>query len=161
MYERFCMYGFAIDYPDTWRIEFGPKSGRAEGYVVFRSPMKDRAFLTWGMLEKIRGRYNSLEAQAEASLARIGTGGEVRKLKVTETEMTEVNGHRAIFNHFILDRAIGMRMVRLGSKEVWSIHLWCDKTERFFIVYESTPDPSRSPEQSLIFGHMKDSFVCH
>jgi len=155
------MYKFAIDYPNTWRVEFGLNSGRAEGCVIFRSPKKDRVFLTWGMLEKIKGKYDSLEAQAKASLARIGNGRDVRKLRLVETKMTEVNGHSAVLNHFLMDRAIGMRMIKVDSKEVWSIHLQCEETQRFFIIYESTPDISRSQEQSAIFDEMKNSFICH
>lgn len=161
MYERFFMYRFAINYPNTWRVEFGPKSGRAEGYVIFRSPRNDRVFLTWGMLEKIRGKYDSLEAQAEASLARIANGRDVRKLRPLETKIIEVNGHRAIFKHVLVDRAVGMRMIRVSSKWLQSIHLHCKETERFFIIYESTLDTSRSAEQMAIFNDMKDSFVCH
>jgi hypothetical protein len=161
MYERFSMYRFAIDYPNTWHITFGLNSRRAEGYVIFRSPRKDRVFLTWGMLEKIKGKYDSLEAQAKASLARIENGRDVKKLNLVETKMTEVNGHRAVLNHFLLDRAIGMRMIKVDSKEVWSIHLQCEETQRFFIIYESTPDTSRSQEQSAIFDQIKNSFTCH
>jgi len=161
MSERFSMYRFAIDYPNTWRVEFDPKSRRAEGYVIFRSPFNDRVFLTWGMLEKIKGKYNSLEAQARASIVRIGNGSDVRKVRPIESKTTELNGHNAIFNHFLMDRAIGMGMIKASSKEVWSIHLNCEKTDRFFILYESTPDTSRSEEQSVIFSRMKDSFVCH
>jgi hypothetical protein len=161
MYERFSMYRFAIDYPNTWRVEFDPKSRRAEGYVIFRSPNNDIVFLTWGMLESIRGKYDSLEAQAEASFARIANGRDVKKLNLIETKTIELNGHRAVYRHFVMERAVGMRMLKANSKEIWSIHLQCERTDRFFVVYESAPDTERSREQDLIFNHMVDSFVCH
>jgi len=159
MYERFSMYRFGIDYPNTWSIKFDPKSRRAEGYVMFKSPMNDKVYLTWGILESIGKKYDSLEAQAEASLARIRDGRGVRKLELIETKKMEVNGHSAIFNHFMVDTAIRLLMVK--RKEIWSIHLHCKETERFFIVYQSTPDTSRSQEQSAIFTRMKESFACH
>ena len=161
IYERFSMYKFAIDYPNAWRIEFDPKSRRAEGHVIFNSPENDNVFLTWGLLDKIRGKYDSLEAQAEASYSRIAYGRDVMKLNPIETKTIELNGHRTIFKHFVMERAIGLRMIRARSKEIWSIHLQCKNTDRYFIIYESTPNTSRSQEQSEIFSHMKDSFVCH
>lgn len=161
MFERFSMYKFAIDYPDTWRVEFDPRSRRVEAYVIFESPKKDVVFLTWGMLESIKGKYGSLEAQAEASFRRIANGKDVKGLNLLESKTIELNGHMAIFRHFSMERAIGMRMINANSKEIWSIHLHCESTGRFFIIYESTPDTSRSQEQNAIFNHMKDSFVCH
>ena len=155
------MYKFAIDYPNTWRIEFDAKSRRAESYVIFTSPENDMVFLTWGLLDKIGGKYDSVEAQAEASYSRIACGRDVTKLNPVETKTIELNGHRTILKHFVMERAIGLRMIRARSKEIWSIHLQCKNTDRYFIIYESTPDTSRSQEQSEVFNHMKDSFVCH
>jgi hypothetical protein len=155
------MYKFGIDYPNTWRVEFGLNPRRAEGYVIFRSSRNDRVFLTWGILEKVNQKYDSLEAQAEASFTRIANGRDVKKLHLIETRTMELNGHRVLYRHFVMDRAIGMRMFKASSKEIWSIHLHCERTDRFFIVYESAPDIERSQEQSLIFNHMIDSFVCH
>jgi hypothetical protein len=157
------MYKFELQYPNTWRIEFNPKSARDRGYVIFSSPRNGKVFLTWGKIESVRDKYASLEDQVEAGFKRIRNNRDVRKLEIVETKKIKVNGHKAIFNNFLIE-TIGTFIIAVNlvnRKAFLSIDLYCDKTGRFFTLYTSSKDPSTFHEQNVIFNHMKDSFICH
>lgn len=159
-YEVFSMYGFSIEYPDTWEVELNPKADRTAGDVVFKT-LRHRIFLTWGPLEKARKKYGSLDTHAEAGLQKVRKGGDVRKLETLEHRETNVNGHKAIFNRFRVTLGVGFFGIRTAYRELSSLHLYCERTGKFFVLYESVVDSDSVTGLETIFEHMKDSFKCH
>lgn len=159
-YERFSMYGFSVDYPDTWEVELNPKSDRTAGDVVFKT-LRHRIFLTWGTLERVKAKYDSLDKHAEAGLQKVRKGGDVRKLEMLERREIYINGHKSIFNRFKVTLGVSFFAMRSAYREVSSVHLHCEDTGRFFVLYESVMGSVSSAELGTVFEHMKESFRCH
>ena len=159
-YELFSMYGFSIEYPDTWEVELNRKSERTVGDVVFRTA-RHRIFLSWGPLEQVQEKYGSLGGQAEACIKKVRKGGDVRKLQTVEHSGTSVNGHEAIFNRFRVTLGVSFYAMRTAYRELSSVHLHCENTGKFFVLYESIMGSDTVTGLETIFGHMKDTFRCH
>jgi len=157
------MYGFSIQYPDTWEVELNPKADRTAGDVVFKA-LRHRIFLSWGSIEQAKRKHGSLDRHAEAGLKKVrGTtaNGDVRKMEIVEHKDIYVNGHRSIFNRLKVTLRVGFLAMRSAYREISSVHLYCEETGRFFVLYESVMDLDSSTGSEAIFQHMKDSFKCH
>ena len=153
------MYGFSVGYPDSWEVELNPKSDRSAGDVVFKTT-RQRIFLTWGSLERIKEKYGSLDKHAEAGLEKVRKGSDVKKMEMILHKEDSVNGHRAIFNRFRATVGVSFFAMRTAYRELSSVHLHCEETGKFFVISESVmgQDIVTDPE---VFGHMKGSFACH
>jgi len=159
-YELFSMYGFSIDYPDTWEVELNPKSERTGGDVVFKT-LRHRVFLSWGLLDSAEKKYGSLDKHVDASIQKVRKGGDVRKLETLERTSASMNGHKAIFSHYRVTLGVSFYAMRTAYREVSSVHLHCEKTGKFFVLYESIMGSDTVTGLETIFGHMKDTFRCH
>jgi hypothetical protein len=154
------MYGFSIEYPDTWEIELNPKTDRTAGDVAFKTS-RHRIFLTWGPLERVKEKYGSLDRHAEAGIQKVRKGGDVRNLETLEKREVYVNGHKSILNRFRVTLGVGIMAMRNAYRELSSVHLHCDVTGKFFVLYESVMGSGSGMELGTAFEHMKDSFKCH
>jgi len=159
-YELFTMYGFSINYPDTWEVELNPKSDRNAGDVVFKT-IRHRIFLSWGPLEPAQKKYGSLDRHADAAIQKVRKGGDVRNLQTLERRDTSVNGHKAVLNRFRVTLGVSFFAMRTAYRELSWVILHCEKTGKFFVLYESVTESYSATEQELILGQMKDSFKCH
>jgi hypothetical protein len=148
-----------MKYPDTWEVELNPKSDRSAGDVVFKTT-RQRIFLTWGSLGRIRERYGSLEKHAEAGLEKVKKGSDVKKMEVILHKEDSVNGHKAIFNRFRVTLGVSFFAMRTAYRELSSVHLHCEETGKFFVIYESVMGQDSVTDME-VFEHMKDSFACH
>ena len=162
-FERFSVYNFSIDYPPVCRVEFNPKSRREAGDIVFHFPDKEKVFLSWGDLEKAEKKFATAEKQAEHSLQVVKKSGNVKKMEKLSSDSLTLNSHTAAYNRVRLDeQSAGLFP---GKKtvphEAYSIHLHCDKSSRYFVVY--TMLSPRAPEDfgDAIFMVMAKSFKCH
>jgi hypothetical protein len=88
-------------------------------------------------------------------------GGDVRKLETVEHTDTSVNGHEAIFNRFRVTLGVSFYAMRTAYRELSSVHLHCEKTGKFFVLYESIMGSDTVTGLETIFRHMKDTFRCH
>jgi hypothetical protein len=95
-FESFCVYGFHTVYPNTWRVEFDPKSNRSKGDVVFKSPEKDNIFLSWGPLEKAENRFSDPEGHLKYSIDRIKKNTRVGGVEVARKNDLEIHSHKAL-----------------------------------------------------------------
>lgn len=161
-FERFSIYKFAMDYPSVCRVEFNPKSRREGGDVVFHFPDREKLFLSWGDLEKARKKFPTAEEQAEHSLKVVTKSGNIKKSERVSHDSLSVNSHRASFNHIRLDEVPagffpGRKAVR---REAYSIHLQCEQSSRYFVIYALLS--GNAPED---FGDLlktiANSFKCH
>ncbi len=153
------MYGFSIEYPDTWDVELNPKSERRAGDVVFKTT-RQRIFLTWGSLEIVKQKFGSLDKHAEAGLEKVRKGSDVKKMEMILHKEDWVNGHRAIFNRFRVTLGVSFFAMRTAYRELSSVHLHCEKTGKFFVIYESVMGQDIFTDVEL-FEHMKGSLACH
>src|SRR3989442_11460302 len=101
LFERLAVYGFAMDYPTSCKVEFNPKSDRNQGDIAFKSSDGYKIFLSWGEMKKVE-KFRDADAHADYSLDRIRGSREAKILEV-KRERRRANGHSASFNHVKLD----------------------------------------------------------
>lgn len=163
-YEPFCIYGFHVVCPATWKIELNPKSDRIEGDVVFKSPDKDRIFVSWGPLEKAKKKYSSPEEHANDTIRRIKKKGGVKEVELIRRKVIRVNSHETIFSHvkvvFSIPSLFPFGKAKTYEREVRCMHLYCESSGRYSILFgEITPD--KTIQHGDIFESMIKSFICH
>jgi len=163
-YEFFRIYGFRTVYPVGWKIELDPKSERSEGSVTFKSPEKARIVVSWGLLEKAKEKYSSLEEHARDSINRIKKDRKIKKVELIQTKKVKVSSHKAILSHirmvFSTRRLLPLGKGKTHEREVRSLHLYCKPSRRYFVVYGVTAS-SKSVQQGHIFESIIKSFACH
>jgi hypothetical protein len=166
-FEKFSVYNFSIDYPSICRVEFNPKSRREQGDIVFHFPIlegaKEKVFLSWGNLEKAEKKFETAEKQAEHSLQVVKKSGNVKKMEKLEKDTLTMNSHTAAYNHVRLDEQSaglfpGKRTV---PHDAYSIHLHCDKSSRYFVIYTMLSPKAQEDFGDAIFKVMAKSFKCH
>lgn len=160
--EKFSMYGFSIDYPDGCRVEFNSKSRREAGDVAFQLPEKIGIFLSWGELEKVTKRFDSAEEHAAYSLETMKNRKKVRNFERVSHDIITLNDHNSSVNRI----RFGYKATRLfpGGKnipwEAYSLHVHCDKSRRYFVLYTMAP-ASEEARFDKLMESMRDSFSCH
>jgi len=161
-YDHFSIYGFKVEYPKDWRVELNPKSEKKTGEVAFQSPERNRIFVFWGVLEEAEKTFASLEEHVERTIEKVKKSRGVSSVEVVEQKELEMNGHRAIFTHLKATFIQGFIVKRREfSQELWSSHLYCQQTGRYFIVHTSPRLNERSMEHADVFKRMQKSFRCH
>lgn len=163
-FESFSAYGFHMVYPSTWKIEFDPKSGRSRGDVAFKCPDGNHVFLSWGSLEKATKRFSSLEEHVKDSIDRVKNNPRAKKVEIVQTKEMVVESHRALYT-LIKVTLSTPSIIPFGKgkedvQEVRSMHLYCDVSGRFYVLFgQITLD--KSSEHEEIFDSMMESFKCH
>jgi hypothetical protein len=156
-YDRFLVYGFGIDYPEDWRVELVGSKGR--GLVTFRLS-RDKIFLTWDSLEEAKKRYASLVEHVDKSIREIKESRNVKSVEVIERKEVKINEHKGLFTHLkVVSTQRSLLKKRVLVHEGWTLHVHCEQTARFFILYGWSDE--RLVEQADIFKHMLKSLKCH
>lgn len=151
-----------LDYPAVCRVEFNPKSRREAGDVVFHFPDREKVFLSWGKLEDVQKKFQSVEDHAETSLKTIKKNSHVKNFERVVHDSLEVNSHKAAFNRAKLDEIPpGLFGRKSGVKrEALSLHVHCDLTSRYYVIY-TVLSPNAPEDFSDLFLNMVHSFKCH
>jgi len=162
-FETFSVYNFSIDYPPVCRVEFNPKTRREGGDIVFHFPDREKVFLSWGNLEKAEKKFETAEKQAEHSLQVVKKSGNVKKMEKLETDLLTLNSHPAAYNRVKVDeQPAGIFMgKRTVPHDAYSIHIHCDKTSRYFVIYAMLSPKAPEDFGVAIFKVMANSFKCH
>jgi hypothetical protein len=160
-FEKFCAYGFSIEYPTVCYIEFRPKSKREAGDVIFHYSPNVKIYLTWGDLEKARKIFPTVEEQAEHSVDVMVKSRRVRNVERVKEDLLTICMHRAVFNHIRLDEVprgyiFGQENIK---HEAYSVHLHCENTSRFFVIYSLLAGPPKNFPSIMM--SMINSFKCH
>ncbi len=159
-YERLEMYAFGVDYPNHMILELNPKSTRDHGDVAFKAPGGFKVFVSWGELAKVQ-KLGGVDAHADYSIKRMKGSGEAKVIDV-KRESTKVQGHVASYN------VVKLELIRRGiffnktatAQEVRSLHLHCDTSSRYFVIY-GPATPERVDEQRETIAKMVQTFSCH
>lgn len=153
------IYGFSFEYPTDCKLEFNPKFKREEGDVALKWPQNFTLFVSWGPLERLK-KSMTLEDHANFSLDRIKKSVQ-GKISTIERKETEVQGHKTLFNHVRVE--VPRRGIFGGKSqyhEVRSLHLHCEQSSRYFVIYGTTA-VEKSEQQGAIVSSVIDSFKCH
>jgi len=159
-YDRLAMYGFGLEYPSTWNLELQPKSTPEAGDIVFKT-LGVRVFLTWGSLDRARQKYGDLDKQVEDSLTRMRKSGDVRHFEMVEQKEMSLNGHRAIYSSTRAKLGIGPLAMKTGYREVCMLHLHCEPSRKYLVLYASAVGEGSLAQFYEIFSHMSSSLECH
>lgn len=163
-FESFSAYRFHTVYPSTWKIEFDPKSDRSRGDLAFKSPDRNSIFLSWGSLEKAKKRFSSLEEHVKDSVDRVKKSPGAKRVEIVQTKEMIIESHRALYTlikvTFSTPSIVPFVKGKDGSQEVRSMHLHCEVSERYYVLYGKIA-LDKSQEHQEIFDSMMDSFKCH
>ncbi len=163
-FESFCVYGMQTVYPNTWRVEFDPKSDRAKGDVVFKSPERNNIFLSWGPLEKAQKRFSNQEGHLKYSIDRIKKNTRISGVETAQTRDFPVQSHKALVSllkvTFSTPSIVPFKKGKGEVQEVRTMHLHCEDSGRYYVIFgQITLDKSQEHEE--IFNKMIESFTCH
>jgi len=156
------MYGFSIDYPEESRVEFNSKSRREAGDVNFRLAQDVRIFLSWGELEKVAKRFGSPEEHANYSLDAMKNGKHVQNFERVFRDTISLHDHSGSVNKVKFDEKVMGLLSRSKNvtRQAYSLHLHCDKSNRYFVLYTMAP-PGDEARFDKIMDSMRESFKCH
>lgn len=161
-FENFAVYMFSMDYPEVCRIEFNPKSMKQKGDVVFHFPDREKFFVSWGKLDEAKKKFATVEDQAEKSLKAVSKGAQTKTIERVKQDSMKVNSHNAVYNHVrMAEPSRGFFPSKQKTlRNILSIHLHCEPTSRFFVLYAM---PSRSAPEDFgdLFLEMAHTFECH
>ena len=177
-FDKFSVYGFSIDYPAICYVEFSSKSRREAGDIAFHYSSKKNIYLAWGDLTKTRKMFQTVDEQAEQSIKVVTKNRDIRKVeRVTQDSLT-INSHKAVYNRLRLveaPRGFGSKyktLLYLSSPiylfldrkpvkhEAFSVHLHCERTSRYFVIYSLVSGEAPENFPSIIMS-MMNSFQCH
>jgi hypothetical protein len=160
-YDRFAVYGFQVEYPSTWKVELNTKSEHAKGDVAFKAKDNTRMFVSWGLLETAQKKYASLDEQVKGSVQRIKKDGQVGRMQVLDQKELQMSGHRALYTRLSATvQSTSFLSRSVGQRELWSAHLHCEKSGRFFVIYGSSHTEKELVEITDIYNRLRESFKC-
>jgi len=152
------IYGLSFEHPLDARLEFEPTFRREEGNIAVKLPNGIAIFVSWGRLSKVREKLGSAQEHADYSLERLRKGAKA-KLELVERREMEINGHVGIFTYAKV-RVRGGGFFATELREVRSLHVHCDKSERYFIIYGASPQEG-SELQARALELIAGTFKCH
>jgi hypothetical protein len=161
-FETFSVYRFSMDYPTVCRVEFNPKSRREAGDVVFHFPDHEKVFLSWRKLEDAQKKFPTVEEQAEHSLSTVSKSRQLKGFEKIKHGSLEINSHRGVYNHVKVEEVPASLFggKRTIEHEALSLHLHCESTSRYFVIYALLS--SNAPEDFAdLFLDIVQSFKCH
>lgn len=153
------IYGFSFQFPKTAKLEFNPKFTRSGGDVAVKSPDRANVFVSWGDLDKVVKRAPTIEDHAKFSLDRVRKSVQ-GKMSTVESKEVTVCGHNALFNHVKIEVPRRGLFGKGPLQDVRSVHLHCDETKRFFVIYSTATDANQEVQRRTMEGII-DTLQCH
>lgn len=157
--DSLTIYGFSFQYPKSRKLEFNPKFKRSDGDVAVKAPDKSVVFVSWGELEKISKKAPTVEKHSEFSLDRVKKSVQ-GKMNSIEHKEIDVNGHRALYNNVKIQVPKRGLFGRAQEQEVASVHLHCDRSKRYFVIY-ATSNPENIADQKRTMEGITETLRCH
>ena len=163
-FETFCVYNFRTVYPNTWKVEFDPKSNRTKGDVVFKSPERNNIFLSWGDVERAKKRFSDPEGHLKFSMDRIKKNTRVSKVEIVSKRDFTVLSHTALVSllnvTFSPPNIFPFKKAKGNVEEIRAMHLHCEDSGRYYVIFGQI-SLEKSKEHEEIFNKMIESFRCH
>lgn len=153
------IYGFTFQFPQTAKLEFNPKFNREEGDVAVKSPDKANVFVSWGDLDKVVKKAPTIQDHAKFSLDRVKKSVQ-GKMSTVESKDITVCGHDAVFNHVRIEVPRRGLFGKGPLQDVRSVHLHCDTTRRFFVIYATATEANEEVQRATM-DEIVESFQCH
>ena len=160
-FERLTLYGFSLIYPKDWVVSIDEKSSREDGLLRIRFGNEATVNIVWGPLEKIKSKLPSPKEHAEYALKRIRREGDVVRAELLSVDRVDTELHEAYIAHSRIAREFGAFLMRRYTvQEMLSLHVYCEESGRFFVVYGITGQ-TLFPEYEDTIRKILLSFRCH
>ena len=155
------IYGMSFDFPASQKLEFDPKFTREEGSVAVKSPTKSVVFVTWGELQRVVKKLPTPKEHSKYSMERAAKNSRGRLNQVEQREV-RINGHAAAYSRVEVEVPRGMLGPQRPKQEIVSVHLHCDRTSRYFVIYTSSDwgGPGAKGRDD-VFRVVTETFKCH
>jgi hypothetical protein len=157
--DTLTIYGFTFEFPKERKLEFNPKFKRTDGDVAVKTPEKAVVFVSWGELEKVVKKAPTIEDHAKFSLDRVKKSVQ-GKMTSVDSKKIDVNGHSAVYNHVKIQVPRRGLMGKATEQEVTSVHIHCDKTGRYFVIYTTTTQ-ANTVDQNRTLDLIIETLRCH
>ena len=159
--DSLCIYGMSFDFPASQKLEFDPKFTREEGSVAVKSPTKSVIFVTWGELRRVVKKLPTAREHSRYSMERAASHSR-GKLNQIEQRDVRINGHPATYSRAVIEVPRGMLGPQRPNQEIVSVHLHCDRTSRYFVIYTSSGwgGPGAQGRDDA-FRVVTETFRCH
>jgi hypothetical protein len=160
--EHFGVYRFSMDYPNVCRFEFNPKTRREKGDIVIHFPDREKVFISWGDLAAVTKKYPSANEFATHSIKSMSKSRNISKTDKIEEKTLTVDSHEAFYNKVRFHETAAMMLSkgRTTVRTTCSVHLYCPKSSRYFVIY-ALLSPNAPEDFDKLFLEMVDSFRCH
>jgi hypothetical protein len=159
--EEFAFYGFKLNIPKTFRVEFNPKGSRERCDVVFHSPKRNRIYVSWGPLEAAQKRFKTLEEHRDYAISELKKARGVRSLSVVESSESTVCGHRVLTTRVSAHPSGGILAPRQPEREMSSAHFYCKEGNRYYVMYSILNFPPEYSDFEEVFDSVVRSAHCH
>jgi hypothetical protein len=162
-FENFSVYNLSIEYPAACHVEFNSKNRRECGDIVFHFPDRERVFVSWGELEKAQKRFQEVEEEAEYSIGALKKKRYVKRLVKLSSDTLSLNSHKGAYNRVKMEnmRPRFLPGKKVASSELYSVHLHCEKSSRYFVIHTDALSTDASKDFGEVFDAMLKSFRCH
>jgi hypothetical protein len=161
-YEILSIYGFQLGYPRGWIVEFKRKCSRNQGEIIFHAPTKNKITISWYDIGEIKKRYKTINDHVDKIMEKIKKSPGVESVEIIKKTELEINRHKAIFVHLKIGSSQSFFFrKRVFFQECWSLHVYCENTGRYFVLYCLTRPNESSTNQESVFSYMRESFKCH
>ena len=161
MTEKFSVYGFQVEIPEDWRIEFNAKNSRQRGDVAFHSPKNNVFFVSWGKLEDAQRRFRNLEEHRDETIKRFRSDPNMKSVEIVRSAMENLSMHEGLVSRVVARRRPGFMRRLESSHEVWSVHLYCPQTARYYVVYWQVSVGDEFPDFEDRFMSIARTLACH
>ncbi len=161
MTEKFAAYGFQVEIPEDWRIEFNAKNSRQRGDVAFHSPKNNVFFASWGKLEDAQRRFRSLEEHRDETMKRIRRDPNMKSVEIVTSARENVSTHEGLVSHVVAQRRRSFMSRSEPKHEIWSVHFYCPQTTRYYVVYWHVKVGDEYPDFGDRFMVIARTVACH
>ena len=161
MPEKFAVYGFQLEIPDDWRVEFNPKSNRREGDVALHSPKNNICYFSWGKLEEAKKRYGSLEDHRNDTIKRIRKSSNVQSAELITSDKLAVSGHEGLRSEVEVRQNRGIMGRGQVAHRISSVHFYCPESSRFHVIHWDITVGDEYADPQKILASMASSVECH
>jgi TRAP-type mannitol/chloroaromatic compound transport system substrate-binding protein len=119
-------------------------------------------FVSWGKLDVAQKKFATLEEQAEKSLKAASKSAQTKTMERVKQDSMKINSHKAVYNHVRMEETPKgfFSSKQKILRDVLSIHLHCEPTSRYFVIYAM---PTRNAPEDFgdLFLDMAHTFECH
>ena len=159
--DTLLVYGLSFDFPANHKLEFDPKFTREEGNLALKSPSRHVVFVSWGDLRRVINKLPTSMDHSRFSMERAARSAR-GKLNILEQREVKVNGHSATYSRAEVEGSGGIMGSGRRTQEIESLHLHCERTSRYFVIYTSFErSEPREWKQDDTLRIVTNSFKCH